>query len=160
MNGNGISSPDRHQIPTRNIPLLPAIQIALNQAWAPATHHWYNGNIHEYMAFCDEQKVAEVDCLLASEMLLAMFTASLIGHIAGPTISAKISAIHTWHIRNNKPWQGCTLLQYILKGAANATPNSAMQTCWKCVQVLLQLTTSVVVVVWPSYTLNARFRRW
>ena len=31
---------------------------------------------------------------------------------------------------------------------------------WKCIQVLLQLTTSVVVVVWPSYTLNACFRRW
>jgi hypothetical protein len=60
-------------------------------------------------------------------MLLAMFAASLVGHIAGPTISLKISAVCAWHIQNNQPWHGHTLLQYVLKGATNATPSASTQ---------------------------------
>ena len=47
----------------------------------------------EYLTFCDQQHVTVDDHLPASKMLLAMFATSLVGHIAGPTISLKISAI-------------------------------------------------------------------
>ena len=60
-------------------------------------------------------------------MLLAMFAASLVGKIAGSTINAKISAVKAWHIQQNQPWRGHTLLQYVLKGTANATPEKSKQ---------------------------------
>ena len=57
-----------------------------------------------------------------------MFATSLVGHIAGATISSKISAVHAWHIQHNDAWHGHTLLQYVLKGAANAMTGKAIQT--------------------------------
>ncbi|KAF8340831.1 hypothetical protein F5887DRAFT_1076957 [Amanita rubescens] len=73
------------------------------------------------------EQVPEADRLPASEMLLALFAASLVGRIAGATISAKVSAVKAWHIQHNQPWRGNILLQHVLKGAANATPETSKQ---------------------------------
>lgn len=35
--------------------------------------------------------------------------------------------ICAWHIQNNQPWHGHILLQYVLKGATNATPSASTQ---------------------------------
>ncbi|KIL54010.1 hypothetical protein M378DRAFT_188781 [Amanita muscaria Koide BX008] len=100
---------------------------ALQLAWAPATRKRYDVSVREFTAFCDAQRVADEERLPASEMLLAIFTASLVGQVAGTTIGGKLAAVRAWHIQNNQPWQGATLLQYVLKGAANATPSSSVQ---------------------------------
>ena len=84
-------------------------------------------SIREYLTFCDSERVPEDDRLPASEMLLALFAASLVGCITGATISAKVSAVKAWHIQHNQPWRGNVLLQHVLKGAANATPESSKQ---------------------------------
>ena len=109
-------------------PAIPtSVRNALNLAWAPATRSRYEVSIKEYLAFCDNEKVPQEARLPAGEMLLAMFAASLVGKIAGSTINAKISAVKAWHIQHNQPWRGNTLLQYVLKGAANATPEKSKQ---------------------------------
>ncbi|KAF8320639.1 hypothetical protein F5887DRAFT_904923, partial [Amanita rubescens] len=87
----------------------------------------YDVSIREYLTFCDSEQVPEADRLPASEMLLALFAASLVGRIAGATISAKVSAVKAWHIQHNQPWRGNILLQHVLKGAANATPETSKQ---------------------------------
>jgi hypothetical protein len=111
-----------------NIQPLPAtVQHAIKLAWAPATQARYDVSIKEFLTFCASEKVPEAETLPASEMLLALFAASLVGRIAGTTISAKLSAVKAWHIQHNQPWRGNILLQYVLKGAANATPDTSKQ---------------------------------
>ncbi|KIL56020.1 hypothetical protein M378DRAFT_201055 [Amanita muscaria Koide BX008] len=109
-----------------NLPAQVGAAVAL--AWAPATRQRYDVSIQEFTQFCDNQRVPEEERLPASEMLLALFAASMVGEIAGATISGKIHALRAWHIRNNKQWKGAVLLQHVLKGAANARLGAGIQT--------------------------------
>ena len=108
-------------------PLPPTVQHTITLAWAPTMHAHYDISVKEYLDFCDAEQVPEADRLPASEMLLAMFAASLVGQIAGTTINVKICAVKAWHIQHNQPWHRNILLQYVLKGAANATPETSKQ---------------------------------
>ena len=116
-----LTPPSPHNLPNN-------ICDALDLAWAPATRQRYDISIRECLNFCEEQNIPANERRPASEMLLAMFAASLVGHIAGATISSKISAVHAWHIQHNDAWHGHTLLQYVLKGAANVMMGKAIQT--------------------------------
>ncbi|KIL57635.1 hypothetical protein M378DRAFT_16142 [Amanita muscaria Koide BX008] len=117
-----------HTLPRKTeVPIPQAVSDALTLAWAPATRWRYDVSVREFIRFCDDQRVDAEDRLPASEMLLAMFAASLIGQVAGATIGHKLSAVRAWHIQNNKPWNGSVLLQHVLKGATNATPGTAIQ---------------------------------
>ncbi|KIL71293.1 hypothetical protein M378DRAFT_64574 [Amanita muscaria Koide BX008] len=109
------------------VPVPIQVSSALQLAWAPATRRKYDTSVKEFISFCDKQRVPEEDRSPASEMLLAMYAASLVGQVAGGTISGKLAAVRAWHIQHNQAWQGSTLLQYVLKGAANATPSSSKQ---------------------------------
>ena len=120
-------APLKNAPPTSIQPLPATVQHAISLAWAPATRARYDVSVKEYLTFCDNEKVPDADRLPASEMLLALFAASLVGRVAGATINAKISAVKAWHIQHNQPWRGNILLQYVLKGAANATPDTSKQ---------------------------------
>jgi hypothetical protein len=115
--------------PASNTSRIPTAVIAvMENAWAPATRQRYEANVKEFTVFCNTQKIPETDRLPASEMLLATFAASLVGKCAGSTAQGKVAALKAWHIRNNVPWRGNTLLDYVLKGLERASPGNAKQT--------------------------------
>ncbi|KAF8629578.1 hypothetical protein AX17_005622, partial [Amanita inopinata Kibby_2008] len=105
----------------------PIVASVLAGSLAPATRRRYDVSVQEFFRFCAAHQVPEAARFPASEMLLALFVSSLAGSMASASIQAKISALRAWHIQQNVVWQGGVLLQQVLKGARNATPDESKQ---------------------------------
>ncbi|KAF8596511.1 hypothetical protein BDV93DRAFT_454683, partial [Ceratobasidium sp. AG-I] len=81
----------------------------------------YSAAVRAFHDFCTANKFSP---LPTSEFVLCAYTAYLAASIAGSSIANTLSGIHSWHVMTNKMWRGSLLLQLVIKGVTNLTPES------------------------------------
>jgi len=84
----------------------------------------YSSGLIHFTKFCDDFQVPEADCMPASETLLSMFISTYAtGSVSKGTMGTWVKGLYLWHIINDSPWHGDSILNCTLK----VCPNTM---CW------------------------------
>ncbi|KAF5369278.1 hypothetical protein D9758_002619 [Tetrapyrgos nigripes] len=120
---------EQHALAEANLPAV--IQCTLKAA---------NTNRHkerEVGLFCNWCSTSGKNALPASKTTLCKYTLHYARKIAGSTVRQKLSALKTWHVQQQLPWNRNLLLRNTLKGIDNLTPASSFRP--KCELVTLNM---------------------
>jgi hypothetical protein len=78
--------------------------------------------LRDFLVFCKSLGIPAYNALPAGEDILMAWASSYAGHIAGKTVSAKISAIKKEHEKRGLQWCGGEHLWRIIKGVEELIP--------------------------------------
>ena len=109
----------------------------ITQAVKPVILTNYATGLVGLTKFCDDFNVPEIDCMPASELLLATFiTTCGAGMVSNSAILSWLAGLQLWHLVNNAPWHGAALLKRAAEGSSRLAPGSSCRP--KCASVTLQ----------------------
>jgi hypothetical protein len=94
-------------------------------AWAGLTLKLYNEGTTTFNAWCDTHGIPFGARLPANEDLLCEFAASYLRTHSGSLVKNYLQGIRAFHIYRNVPYCGSTRLKYVVRGVANAAPDSS-----------------------------------
>ncbi|KAF7308081.1 hypothetical protein MKEN_01170500 [Mycena kentingensis (nom. inval.)] len=91
-----------------------------SHGWADGSLETYGSGLLLYHAFCDAQRVPEVDRAPASTDLIARFIAFAAGSYAGKTLRTYLAGVQAWHVLHGVAWRLDDLQSEVLLRAATA----------------------------------------
>ncbi|KAF5371116.1 hypothetical protein D9758_004320 [Tetrapyrgos nigripes] len=111
---------EQHVLAEANLPAV--VQHTLKAANTNNTNRCKEREVELFRNWCT---TSGKNALPASETTLCEYASHYAGKIAGSTVRQKLSALKTWHIQQQLPWNGNLLLRNTLKGVDNLTPASS-----------------------------------
>ena len=95
----------------------------LGKVVVPKTHEGWGAGLLCFNQYCNSINLLEEGCMLASELLLALFVANCVaGEVAGLMVDKWLASIHCGHQITDTLWFRGHLLSQTKKGAARLVP--------------------------------------
>ncbi|KAF5344547.1 hypothetical protein D9758_016465 [Tetrapyrgos nigripes] len=91
----------------------------------PETRRHQQLAVMEFAVWANDMGLHPDEVLPAPEAVLCEFAASFLGHLAGGTVKAKLSALKTWHTMLGFRWLRSDLLCKTLTGVDHQSPSSS-----------------------------------